>query len=120
MRTDIHHRDQEGSPFGSPESTTSDLNRDLIAGAQAESYVRGMQHLVTVVQRLSQARSLEAIQAIVRRAARELTHAEGATFVLRDGNLCYYADEDAISPLMHALMGKRWPFHRGEIASSSA
>ena len=106
MRTDIHHRDQEGSPFGSPESTTSDLNRDLIAGAQAESYVRGMQHLVTVVQRLSQARSLEAIQAIVRRAARELTHADGATFVLRDGNLCYYADEDAISPLWK---GQRFP-----------
>ena len=143
MRTDIHHRDPESSPFVSPESTTGDLNRDLLAGSQAENYVHGMQHLVTVVQRLSQARSLEAIQSIVRRAARELTHADGATFVLRDANLCYYADEDAISPLwkgqrfpisacisgwamlnrqpvMHALIGKRWPFHRGEMASSSA
>lgn len=31
-----------------------------------------------------------------RRAARELTGAHGATFVLRDNDLCYYADEDAI------------------------
>jgi hypothetical protein len=106
MRTDIRHRDPESSPFASPESTTGDLNRELIAGAEAENYVRGMQHLVTVVQRLSQARTLEAIQAIVRRAARELTHADGATFVLRDGNLCYYADEDAISPLWK---GQRFP-----------
>jgi CheY-like chemotaxis protein len=36
-------------------------------------YVRGMQHLVAVVQRLSMARDLDSITAIVRRAARELT-----------------------------------------------
>jgi len=65
-----------------------------------------MQHLVTVVQRLSQARSLDAITSIVRRAARELTDADGATFVLRDQDLCYYADEDAISPLWK---GQRFP-----------
>jgi signal transduction histidine kinase len=65
-----------------------------------------MQHLVTVVQRLSQARNLETITSIVRRAARELTDADGATFVLRDQNLCYYADEDAISPLWK---GQRFP-----------
>src|SRR5262249_24969509 len=52
------------------------------------------------------ARTLEAIQLIVRRAARELTHADGATFVMRDVNLCYYADEDAISPLWK---GQRFP-----------
>jgi signal transduction histidine kinase len=106
MRTDIHHREQEGSQFTSPQSTPGDPHPDLLTPAQAESYVRGMQHLVTVVQRLSQARTLEAIQTIVRRAARELTHADGATFVLREGNLCYYADEDAISPLWK---GQRFP-----------
>ena len=36
---------------------------------------------------------------IVRKAARELTEADGVTFVLRQGNHCYYADEDAIAPL---------------------
>jgi signal transduction histidine kinase len=44
--------------------------------------------------------------AIVRTAARELTGADGATFVLRDGDLCYYADEDAIAPLWK---GRRFP-----------
>ena len=106
MRTDILSNEQESSSLVSPQATTGDLNRDLIAGAQAETYLRGMQHLVTVVQRLSRARTLEAIQVIVRRAARELTHADGATFVLRDVNLCYYADEDAISPLWK---GQRFP-----------
>ena len=110
MRSDTGPREQEGSSLSGSlagrSPTLGDLHNDLLAGAQAESYVHGMQHLVTVVQRLSQARTLEAIQAIVRRAARELTHADGATFVMRDVNLCYYADEDAISPLWK---GQRFP-----------
>ncbi|MEJ1965867.1 MAG: ATP-binding protein [Gammaproteobacteria bacterium] len=106
MRTDISHRDREGAPAGGPSPTTLNPNADLLASEHAENHVRGMQHLVTVVQRLSQARTLESIQSIVRRAARELTHADGATFVLRDVNLCYYADEDAISPLWK---GQRFP-----------
>lgn len=48
--------------------------------------------------------------AVVRRAARELTGADGATFVLLDrrseGDFCYYADEDAITPLWK---GNRFP-----------
>jgi hypothetical protein len=55
--------------------------------------------LVSVIQQLSLARSMDAIMAIVRRAARDLTGADGATFVLREGDQCHYADEDAISPL---------------------
>ena len=55
--------------------------------------------LVSVIQQLSLARSLEAVMAIVRRAARDLTGADGATFILREGDQCFYADEDAISPL---------------------
>lgn len=62
--------------------------------------------LVTVVQDLSLARSLEEVMSVVRLAARDLTGADGATFVLRDGNLCYYAEENAIAPLWK---GKRFP-----------
>lgn len=69
---------------------------------------QGMARLVAAVQELSLARSLEAIMAIVRRAARELTGADGATFVLREGEQCYYADENAISPLWK---GQRFPLH---------
>jgi signal transduction histidine kinase len=109
MRSDTRHRDQESAPFISPragDTAEHEADHELLAGARAEHYLRGMQHLVTVVQRLSQARTLEAITAIVRRAARELTEADGATFVLRDQNLCYYLDEDAISPLWK---GQRFP-----------
>ena len=69
-------------------------------------YLRGMERLVIVVQELSLARDLPSVQAIVRHAARELTGADGATFVLRDGDQCFYADEDAIAPLWK---GQRFP-----------
>jgi diguanylate cyclase (GGDEF)-like protein len=62
--------------------------------------------LLDIVQKLSLAPDLETIMFIVRKAARQLTGADGATFVLRDENRCYYADEDAIAPLWK---GKRFP-----------
>lgn len=62
--------------------------------------------LIEIIQELSLARSLDAVTAIVRTAARQLTGADGACFVLRDGLSCYYADEDAIGPLWK---GKRFP-----------
>jgi signal transduction histidine kinase len=68
-----------------------------------------MERLVAVVQELSLARDLPTLMAIVRRAARELTGADGATFVLREGNSCYYAEEDAIEPLWK---GMRFPMDR--------
>jgi len=62
--------------------------------------------LISVVQDLSLARTVEEIQRIVRIAARRLTAADGATVVLREGDKCYYADEDAIAPLWK---GQRFP-----------
>ncbi|KTC78089.1 GAF domain-containing protein [Legionella brunensis] len=64
--------------------------------------------LLEVMQKLSLATDLETIMFIVRKAARKLTDSDGATFVLRDNNLCYYADEDAIAPLWQ---GKRFPMN---------
>src|SRR5688572_4877548 len=52
------------------------------------SQASGMQLLVDVVQKLSLARDLATIVEIVRVAARQLTGADGATFVLRDGDKC--------------------------------
>jgi PAS domain S-box-containing protein len=43
---------------------------------------------------------------IVTQAVRGLMDADGATFVLREGDLCHYADEDAIAPLWK---GRRFP-----------
>lgn len=64
---------------------------------------RAMVRLVTAVQELSLARDLTTVMQIVRRAARQLAAADGATFVLRENDQCYYADEDAISPLWKGL-----------------
>ena len=75
-------------------------------GFTQNQYLHGMERLVTVVQELSLARDLATIQRIVRTAARELTGADGATFVLRDNDKCFYADEDAIDPLWK---GMRFP-----------
>lgn len=79
-----------------------------IKGDQKQSlwYAHAMEQLVEVVQELSLARNLETIMDIVRHAARNITGADGATFVLRDGDKCFYAEEDAISPLWK---GQRFP-----------
>jgi len=55
---------------------------------------------------LESADTLEEVERIVRTAARTLLHAHGATLVLLDGDQCYYADEDSMSPLWK---GQRFP-----------
>lgn len=62
--------------------------------------------LLGAVQELSLARCVEDVQKVVRVAARRLAAADGATFVLRDEDRCFYADEDAIAPLWK---GQRFP-----------
>lgn len=69
-------------------------------------YVVAMEQMVEVTQNLSLARSLNEIMSIIRIAARELTGADGASFILRDGDKCYYAEENAIAPLWK---GQRFP-----------
>ena len=44
------------------------------------------------------------------RTARQLVDADGATFVLREGGMVHYADEDAIAPLWK---GRRFPVGTG-------
>lgn len=76
------------------------------APAHSQWYLHAMERLVGVVQQLSHARDLPAVASVVRDAARSLTGADGATFILRDGDQCYYADENAIAPLWK---GRRFP-----------
>lgn len=58
---------------------------------------------------LDAAQTAQRVQQIVRSAARRLVGAQGATFVLREGDKCFYADEDAISPLWK---GQRFPIEQ--------
>lgn len=62
--------------------------------------------LVDAIERLSAAHELDKIVPIVLGAARRLSGADGACFVLGDGDLCQYIDEDAIGPLWK---GRRLP-----------
>ncbi len=55
--------------------------------------------LVQTVQELSLARSIERVMEIVRRVARELTGADGATFVLRTGICAFMRTR---MPLVHS------------------
>lgn len=71
-----------------------------------DTKLRAAKRLVAAVQELSLAHDLDTIMRVVRTVARELSGADGATFVLRDNDQCYYADEDAIAPLWK---GRRFP-----------
>lgn len=55
---------------------------------------------------LEAAKDLETVQNIVTHAVRKLVDAAGATIVFRDGEHCFYADEDSIAPLWK---GQRFP-----------
>ncbi|MCW1960208.1 MAG: GAF domain-containing protein [Mycobacterium sp.] len=59
-----------------------------------------------LIQELAAADQLEDIQNKVKVAARRIAASEGSTFVLLDGECCYYADEDSMSPLWK---GQRFP-----------
>ncbi len=73
------------------------------------SYQKALERLVKASRDLSRAREIGDITAVVRTAARDLMSADGATFILRDGNLSYYADENTIRPL---FKGMRFPMDK--------
>lgn len=56
-------------------------------------------YIAAIQDSLGDARTLDAVIAVLRIAAREWTSADGVTVVLREGDLCYYAEENAIGPL---------------------
>jgi two-component system CheB/CheR fusion protein len=62
--------------------------------------------LLLIIKKLSFCRSVQQVMDIVRRSAREATGADGVTFVLREGENVYYAEENAIGPLWK---GRRFP-----------
>ncbi len=65
-----------------------------------------MYQLTAIQRELSQAIGSDDLVTRIVRAARELIGADGATLVLRDGDWCYYAEENAISPMWK---GRRFP-----------
>jgi GAF domain-containing protein len=62
--------------------------------------------LAALVHNIAEAPTGEAVVSLVRAYARRIIDCNGVTFVLRDGEYCYYAEEDAIGPLWK---GRRFP-----------
>jgi len=59
-------------------------------------------------ERLAIARYQAAVIEAVRATARGICQSDGITFILRDGELCHYVEEDAIAPLWK---GRTFPIH---------
>ncbi|MCC6528350.1 MAG: response regulator, partial [Polyangiaceae bacterium] len=77
-----------------------------VAEQDRARHAERMAALAQAIQDLSRARSTAAVADVVRRAARALVGADGATFVLAEGELCHYLDEDAVAPLWK---GRKFP-----------
>ncbi|EHJ47580.1 GAF sensor hybrid histidine kinase [Solidesulfovibrio carbinoliphilus subsp. oakridgensis] len=73
---------------------------------EAERLGGKQERLAQAAQALSMAKDLASMMAIVVKAARELSGAQGASFILPDGDDCFHAAEDAVEPLWK---GRRFP-----------
>ncbi len=67
-----------------------------------------LETLIKSIQQLSSAQTLDSVKEIVATAARKLIGADGATFILKEGDCCFYVNEDAIRPLWK---GKKFPMN---------
>jgi GAF domain-containing protein len=65
--------------------------------------------LQAVSDQLDECDNLAAVTAILGAAMREQLAADGVTVVLREGECCFYADENAIGPLWK---GRRFPLEK--------
>lgn len=97
------------NPTGEPVRTIAAIE-DITERKTQESRLlqlnNRLQYLISAIQEMALARDVETVTGVVRLAARRLTGADGATFVLREGEQSFYADEDAIGPLWK---GQRLP-----------
>ncbi|HET9957408.1 MAG TPA: ATP-binding protein [Polyangiaceae bacterium] len=99
---------EEQKPPGSGEFVRARLELKLDA-LQLERRYRDSLKLIELNRALVGAHDFEQVAALVCSAVRALTGADGATFVLREGDQVHYAAEDAISPLWK---GQSFPIER--------
>jgi GAF domain-containing protein len=59
--------------------------------------------MIQAQRRLALANNQSAVIETVRETARGICKSDGITFVLRDGEMCHYVEEDAIGPLWKGL-----------------
>jgi PAS domain-containing protein len=86
-------------------SRLSSTLRNDAGGREAAADARWLE-ISHVIEKLSTASDVNDVAAYVSQAARSLVGADGVTFVLREGALCHYVEEDAVGPLWR---GQRFP-----------
>ncbi len=82
------------------------LAREQAARAEAERRWRESQLLASATRQFSASLQLQELLPTICRVAREIAEADGATFVRREGDYIFYAEEDACEPLWK---GRRFP-----------
>ena len=86
------------------------FNADITGHKDAENQIKSLNErlelLIEAIQQLSVSASMDKIMSTVRTYARKLVNADGSTFILQEGDMCYYADEDSAS---HLWKGQRFP-----------
>jgi len=88
------------------------VSRSADSGHAGRLVVRqaAFETLLATLRDMSRANTMPALIAAACHGARHLIGADGATFVLREGNLCHYVEEDTISPLWK---GRKFPMKQG-------
>jgi PAS domain S-box-containing protein len=84
-------------------STAVDVTEQKEAEAEVVRLNNALFHLIETINELSKATGFAQVQRIVAAAAKKITGADGAAFVYKEGDYCYYADEQAIKPLWKGL-----------------
>jgi putative two-component system response regulator len=77
--------------------------------AQMNLNKESLVNLEELTLKLSMARGIKEVMATVRQYTRPIVGADGVSFILRDNGKCFYADEEAISPLWK---GQRFPMEK--------
>ena len=114
------YRDESGVTLAS--TVLRDITERKQAEQRLENNARAQAMLAQAARKLSLAEDLECVQAVVSQTAKELAQADGASFVLRDGDSAYYVDALAITapwkgkrfPMDQCISG--WVMHNGESA----
>lgn len=101
-RGKVVSHDQNGKPMRIT-GTHSDITERKKTQQEIILLNNQLHNLINVIKQLALANDMDSIMKSVRTAARNLINADGATFVLKENGNCFYADEDAISPLWKGL-----------------
>ncbi len=85
------------------ENKTCMIIRDVTESKKSREEITKLNNqlnrLINAVKDLAAARNIKAIQEVIKDSSRKLIDSDGVTLILREADMCYYSDSDAIEPL---------------------